>query len=369
MSNDVFPTLPGRAWPRKRTPLWKTKVNTTPSGREFRSTAMAYPRYRITWQYELLRSKASQQDFQALVGFINARRGAFDTFLLDDPDDNTVTGQPFGTGDGTTTTFQLVRSVGGYAEPVAMAQSGAVASVSGVPAINLLAPHSSFEVDTNADGLADGWAQYVVGSFGSAANSLQGGGVYNTYLQQCTATALGTASTDRVGVSKVNVPVVEGLAYTLSAWVRGTVGVGATLFAEFVSSGGSTLGLLSNSAIILAATWDRPAVSGIAPAGTVKANVYVWAHSRPGSAGAATLDVDAVQMQVAAAATDYSPHYGAFAIDGTVSITPAPPAAAPLTWTGKFYHRVRFDADEITFDQFMHQFWKTGEIKFITVKP
>jgi uncharacterized protein (TIGR02217 family) len=41
-------------------------------------------------------------------------------FAFLDPDDNSVTGQPFGTGDGTTTQFELVRSLTGigFAEPV-----------------------------------------------------------------------------------------------------------------------------------------------------------------------------------------------------------------------------------------------------------
>jgi uncharacterized protein (TIGR02217 family) len=42
----------------------------------------------------------------------------YDLFLFDDPTDDTVAGQPIGTGNSSTQTFQLVRSMGGCAEPM-----------------------------------------------------------------------------------------------------------------------------------------------------------------------------------------------------------------------------------------------------------
>jgi uncharacterized protein (TIGR02217 family) len=105
-------------WPVKRTPLWKTTVKATPSGREWRTTAMAYPRYRYALQYEFLRSNAAWLEFQTLLGFFNARNGGYDTFLFTDQDDSSVTAQVFGTGDGVTTQFQLVRTLGGVVVPV-----------------------------------------------------------------------------------------------------------------------------------------------------------------------------------------------------------------------------------------------------------
>jgi uncharacterized protein (TIGR02217 family) len=44
--------------------------------------------------------------------------GMYDTWLFDDPSDDTVTAQSFGTGDGTTTAFQLTRTLGGFNEPI-----------------------------------------------------------------------------------------------------------------------------------------------------------------------------------------------------------------------------------------------------------
>ena len=46
------------------------------------------------------------------MGFFMACRGAFATFLYNDPTDNTVLGQVIGTGNGVSTTAQLVRTFG-----------------------------------------------------------------------------------------------------------------------------------------------------------------------------------------------------------------------------------------------------------------
>lgn len=116
MSNAVFPTLPGLTFPILKTPNFATDVQRSVSGREVAAAFMAYPIWDWTLSYEILRETANE--FQQLVGFFLARQGRFDTFLFDDPSDDTVTAQSFGTGDGTTKTFQLVRSLGGFSEPV-----------------------------------------------------------------------------------------------------------------------------------------------------------------------------------------------------------------------------------------------------------
>jgi uncharacterized protein (TIGR02217 family) len=69
-------------------------------------------------QFEVLRQDATYTELSQLVGFFNARRGQFDSFLYTDPADNAVTAEPFGTGDGATTAFQLTRAFGGAIENV-----------------------------------------------------------------------------------------------------------------------------------------------------------------------------------------------------------------------------------------------------------
>ena len=55
---------------------------------------------------------------QQLAGFYNSMRGKFDSWLYQDADDNNIVAQVIGTGDGVTTSFQLVRAFGGFTEPI-----------------------------------------------------------------------------------------------------------------------------------------------------------------------------------------------------------------------------------------------------------
>lgn len=118
MSNDVYPDLPGLSFGVQRTPMFKTGLAETDSGREFSRAIWSAPKWRYRLKYEFLRSAASYAELQLLVGFFCRHQGRYDTWLFDDGDDNTATGVQFGTGNGTATVFQLTRSFGGYVEPV-----------------------------------------------------------------------------------------------------------------------------------------------------------------------------------------------------------------------------------------------------------
>lgn len=118
MSTQTLPSLAGLGFDVVRTPVWDTVVQANISGKEVRMAQQTYPRWKWELKYNILRSDATNHELQTLAGFFNARQGMFDTFLYTDADDYTVTGQGIGTGDGTTTTFQLVRSFGGFVEPI-----------------------------------------------------------------------------------------------------------------------------------------------------------------------------------------------------------------------------------------------------------
>lgn len=127
MSDAIFPVLPGLSWGSSKTMLWTgTRGRKSVSGLEARASYQVYPNYRIKLQYEFLRAGA-EAELQTLVGFFNSRGGDFDSFLWTDPDDNTVTGDTFGTGDGVATTFRLGRTLGGFWEPVS--------AINGTPSI------------------------------------------------------------------------------------------------------------------------------------------------------------------------------------------------------------------------------------------
>ena len=119
MSDVLFPLLPGLDWDVIKTPIFSTDVQTSVSGKETRNANWLYPKYKWQLNYNFLRADANQE-LQTLIGFYNARLGQFDPFLFNDTftPDNAVTGQQVSTGDGVTTVFQLIRTFGGFTEPV-----------------------------------------------------------------------------------------------------------------------------------------------------------------------------------------------------------------------------------------------------------
>ena len=118
MSALVFPSLPGLEWSVGRQAIFSTGRRPSVSGRLFTVANFAYPRYKYTLSYSFLRQGGSYAELQQIVGLFNQVFGDFDTFLFTDPDDNAVTAQSMGQGDGSNKLFQLVRTWGGFVEPV-----------------------------------------------------------------------------------------------------------------------------------------------------------------------------------------------------------------------------------------------------------
>jgi hypothetical protein len=120
-----LPSLAGLSWSRHKKPGFSTRVASHVSGREVRVALMSYPLYEFEAVYSGLASSATaafaglgSSSLQSLMGFFLQLQGQFGTFLYADPDDNSVTGQAFATGDGSTTSFTMMRSLGGFLEPV-----------------------------------------------------------------------------------------------------------------------------------------------------------------------------------------------------------------------------------------------------------
>ncbi|MGN6817795.1 MAG: DUF2460 domain-containing protein [Sphingomonas sp.] len=129
----IFPILPGQAFPVTKSSVWSTQVATAASGRERRRKQWSYPRWRFKITHDVLRDTASFAELQRLWAFFNDKAGQYDTFSYFDPADSLIVDQPFGTGDGVTTAFQLMRTVSAgsmtFTEPVR--------SVAGLPAIKV----------------------------------------------------------------------------------------------------------------------------------------------------------------------------------------------------------------------------------------
>lgn len=137
MSNAVFPgtlaNMPGLAWSVSKVPEFQSKEQISVGNAELRASFTPYPRWTWALRYSVLRQGAPFSEFETLAAFFLARNGKFDSFLYDDPTDDTVTDQSFGTGDGATTKFQLVRALGSFSEPIYNVNAITNIKVAGTP--------------------------------------------------------------------------------------------------------------------------------------------------------------------------------------------------------------------------------------------
>lgn len=120
---DVLPALPGMGFLVERAQEFSTGLVKSASGREAPVAYYSSPLYRWKLKINVMRAQTALNEVAALEGFYGSRLGRWGCFFYQDPVDNEVSGEPFGTGDGTTTSFQLSRTVnrGGvatYSEPV-----------------------------------------------------------------------------------------------------------------------------------------------------------------------------------------------------------------------------------------------------------
>src|SRR5579872_3365397 len=133
MTLPVFPTLPGLAWSIKRSAERNTIKHDAISGKTVRIANWTYPKYHYEVPFNFLRSAAVYQEWQTLEGFYNSVNGPAGLWAYDDPNDDAAVDQGFGEGDGTTTSFQLVRAFGGQAAPVFLINGTPTITVGGTP--------------------------------------------------------------------------------------------------------------------------------------------------------------------------------------------------------------------------------------------
>lgn len=128
MSNSIFPTqyLRGITFSSYKTPGGARRIQRAVSGRELVVSDYRNPIWNFRLTFSFLRDYPSyvggivDSEFRILLNFYTDMILRDDTFLFDDRDDNISVDAPIGTGDGTTTSFQLVRSlhVGGFNEDI-----------------------------------------------------------------------------------------------------------------------------------------------------------------------------------------------------------------------------------------------------------
>ena len=124
MSSLVFPDFPGLAWGTVRTPVWSSYVQKDSAQRRVAMSYVSYPLYQWKLNIAVLRQYASLTELSQLQGFFNIMAGQGDTFLFKDPDDNAFTAQTFAVANSAVSDYQLVRTYGGFVEPVFAPDSG-----------------------------------------------------------------------------------------------------------------------------------------------------------------------------------------------------------------------------------------------------
>jgi uncharacterized protein (TIGR02217 family) len=148
----IFPSLPGLGWSVVKSPRFATRIQRAVNGRELRALEQANPIWSWTLTYPMLRDRSDVRapsgsdigydELRTLAGFFLQQQGALQPFLFDDPTDNAVMAQPLGAGDSSRTAFQLLRTMGSFAEPVT-----APNAVSAIYFDGILQPAADYTVD------------------------------------------------------------------------------------------------------------------------------------------------------------------------------------------------------------------------------
>lgn len=377
MSNEVLPRLPGQTLKQGRAPRWKNDVRETGSGRNFARARWTTGKRDIRLEYEFLRAGA-EAELQQLEAFFNRHKGNADTWLFDDEFDRTVAAEPFGVGNGTRTAFQLLRSRGGFVEPVY--------ALNGSPIITLTdwrgqSPQSAFartnllarsqELDLSAKWVPTGAT--VTADAASApdgtitADLITGTAGGNDFITQ--APTIASAVPFAVSVYVKNNDAVRSRIMVRTSLTALEVVInwtGATLSSLTLNTGASA------SFEALPGGWYRvighatttqvnQGVRLYGTADTDTKSAYMWgAQLEVGSVATPYISTVAAPVTV----TDY-----ALSQSGMVTFAVPPTVAATLTWSGDYYWRCRFKRSDIEFEQFLYELWSLKQLEFTTEKP
>lgn len=114
----TLPDMPGLSFPVKRTPAFQSIVHRSVAGSTTAMALQPYALYSYELPYEFLRSDPTFAEWQQITSLFQRCRGRALPFRFDDPDDDSVTGQGLGLGDGTTIDFAFVRTLGLIVDPI-----------------------------------------------------------------------------------------------------------------------------------------------------------------------------------------------------------------------------------------------------------
>lgn len=363
MSNAIFP-IPAQAngsrgWPIGKYPVFNTLTQTPASRRgETRISTTPY----CTWEFSMTfpyvpgTFNDSTSYLNQVAGFFMSMQGSANSFLYDDPQDNTISSPvSFGTGDGSTTAFQLSRPIGNY--------SDIIQNVNGTPTLYMNGTNiTTRNLIPDSDGTSGTWTGDVLLIFSSTGGAVTGG--------QWTYTGTGSTSSFRAKFS-TPINVVPNAQYTLSGYIDAS-------HVTSIAGGGNACFLLEDTtthttfaqAAQSIGTNGRVSVTFTMPSTTSQVLVLMDTNNCTVASGQ-PLVFSNPQLEIGSTATAYqSTNQTGYSISslGVVTFTTAPAVNAALAWTGKYYFRCRFKNDDLSeLKEISKNFWTIGQLEWVSV--
>lgn len=198
--------------------------------------------------------------------------------------------------------------------------------------------NSSFETDSDNDGIPDGWGLYNNNSGSSVTSSLQAsGGVDNGKFFRVTLTAtnngtkgiFSNTSTNRTGVKLNTYYVVSWFAKAGGPGSGGSIGRQMVLFWNFTP----TVTTLLNPN--LSTNWQRYAFKIIWPSGTLDPNIFISVTTGSYASGS-IIDIDHVQLEEGEYVNPYKPSVADVVDVAGKVVLPVAPVGAGLFLTSTY---------------------------------
>jgi len=379
---NIYPDLQGLSYPVTRRPIFKNLKHETVTGRVVTATYMQYPLYEFDLSYDYL----SAADRESLIGFFLAQGGDLTPFYFDaGPGDDAVTKQSIGSGDGAAKTFNLLRGLGNFSEPIPASFGSPIVYTSGYGGDGVENLFTYSQQFTNA-----AWIR----SLNSASTAL-------------TVTDNVTAAPDGTTTAASLIPDTSNDYHRLGRAINGALAANTTGRVQYYvkangytrvqiwawSGGDTTTQFFDLSAVTASGSLNptitpdpggngwyliscdvgpftspsstiiRPIPSSVASssqaayAGDGTSGIYVWGGSlgRYGNQGYI--------------ATTASPYTWSVPANGKqVTFAVAPPNNAALSWSGNYYYQCRFLQGSQQYDEFVNLLYNAKAVMLRTYR-
>jgi len=376
VSNLLLPSLrQPRAlswgWPVKKTPSYSTLRQTPASRRgEVRISLTPVP----VWDFEIdltyIYGDLNQTNsaIQQFLDFYQHMQGAANDWLFSDPYDNLATLQLIGYGDGTTTQFQIGRSLGSSSfEPI----QNVIPSLVQINGVTVPAgPQTSgnqwysglenFLLYSQDFTQSSAWIASAVTVTGNAGTAPDGTLTTNKLAR--------VGSGGSYNLAQIQNPLAfsPGDTITFSAYLlAGTAGVRGRLQVNCNTANGSNITASQSPSTTLSGAYVRVSVTTTVPVGTTQLVLYIILDNtvNPGD----FLYADFAQIERWTSPTSYVATAAVAPVTprGLLTFAIAPASGTSITVTFTYYYRCHFMDDELNdLEEFLWQLWECKALKF-----